>query len=68
MKHEIVYALIARWGNTQLARGLPFFSKVNLRQRTEDLHRLGLKVSVARVVKGRRKVRQFRASKGAPLA
>jgi uncharacterized protein (TIGR04141 family) len=49
LKHEIVYALIARWGNTQLARGLPFFSKVNLRQRADDLGRLGLRVSVARV-------------------
>jgi uncharacterized protein (TIGR04141 family) len=49
LKHEIVFALIAKWGNTSLAKGLPFFSKVNLRQRAEELTRLGLKMSVARV-------------------
>jgi uncharacterized protein (TIGR04141 family) len=47
--HEVVFAIIAAWGDRPVATVLPFFSKLNLRQRADELTRLGLKVSVARI-------------------
>jgi uncharacterized protein (TIGR04141 family) len=47
--HEVVFAIIARWRDRPASVVLPFFSKLNLRQRSDELNRLGLKVSLARV-------------------
>jgi uncharacterized protein (TIGR04141 family) len=47
--HEVVFAIIASWGDRPVTAVLPFFSKLNLRQRADELNRLGLKVAVARV-------------------
>ena len=47
--HEIVYAIVAKWGNRDLVGALPFFSKVNLRWFTEGLRRMGYPVSYKRV-------------------
>jgi uncharacterized protein (TIGR04141 family) len=46
---EVVYAIIAKWDGRDLVEALPFFSKVNLRRFTEDLHRMGFKVSYKRI-------------------
>jgi uncharacterized protein (TIGR04141 family) len=47
--YEIVYAIVAKWRGRSLVEALPFFSKVNLRRCTEDLHRMGYRVSIKRV-------------------
>ncbi len=48
-KYEVVYAIVAKWAGRSLAKALPFFSKVNLRRHVEDLHRMGYRVTTARV-------------------
>lgn len=47
--HEVVFAIITRWRNRAPVDVLPFFSKLNLRQRAQELDRLGFKVSLAAV-------------------
>lgn len=46
---EVVYAIVAEWGRRSLTDALPFFSKVNLRRRAQELGRMGYKVRYARV-------------------
>jgi len=46
---EIVFAIIGPWRNRTAGTTLPFFSKLNLRQRAIELDRLGFKVSLAKV-------------------
>jgi uncharacterized protein (TIGR04141 family) len=47
---RVVFAIVADWNRFQSpVKGLPFFSRVNLRQRIRDLHRLGFQVSWQRV-------------------
>jgi len=48
-EYEITYAIIADWGGRALVDALPFFSKVNLRRHSEDLRRLGYKVTYKRI-------------------
>jgi uncharacterized protein (TIGR04141 family) len=48
-KIEVVYAVVATWGGRTLVQALPFFSKVNLRRHTDDLRRMGYKVSFDRI-------------------
>lgn len=47
--HEVVFAIITRWKGRKPVDVLPFFSKLNLRQRAETLTRLGFRVSIATV-------------------
>jgi len=47
--HEVVFAIIAPWRNRRPSTALPFFSKLNLRQRADELNRLGLRVSIAQI-------------------
>ena len=47
--YEVVYAIVANWKGRTLVNALPFFSKVNLRRHTQDLHRMGYRVSYKRV-------------------
>lgn len=44
-EHEVVYAIIGDWPELDLARGLPFFSKVNLRATANDLRTRGFRVA-----------------------
>jgi len=46
---EITYGIIAKWNDRDFVDALPFFSKVNFRKYTEDLRRIGYKVSYARI-------------------
>lgn len=46
---EIVYAIHAPWAGRSLSQALPFFSKVNLRRHSEDLKRMGYRVSHLRI-------------------
>lgn len=46
---EVVYVIVAKWQGRTLSSGLPFFSKVNLRQRIEDLRAMDFRVSCALV-------------------
>jgi uncharacterized protein (TIGR04141 family) len=48
-RHEIVYGIIESWKGRSLVDALPFFSKVNLRRHTEDLRRMGYRVSYSRI-------------------
>lgn len=48
-RHQIVYAVIAKWKQRTPAQGLPFFSKVNLRRHAEDLRRMGYQVAFKRI-------------------
>jgi uncharacterized protein (TIGR04141 family) len=45
--HEIVFVIIGDWKGQPSPLSLPFFSRVNLRQRTEDLKAMGFRVSCA---------------------
>jgi uncharacterized protein (TIGR04141 family) len=47
--HEVVFGIITRWNGRAPVDALPFFSKLNLRQRAEELNRLGLKTSIAMI-------------------
>jgi len=42
---EVAFAIIAHWNGRRMSTALPFFSKVNLRSRTEELRNRGFKVS-----------------------
>lgn len=46
---EVVYGIIAAWNNRTLVDALPFFSKVNLRRQTDDLRRMGYRVTYKRI-------------------
>ena len=46
---EIVYGIIADWGGGGLADRLPFFSKVNLWHRAQQLRRIGYNVTYAAI-------------------
>jgi uncharacterized protein (TIGR04141 family) len=46
--YEIVYAIVEKWGQRKL-RGIPFFSKINLRKHARGLRRMGFSVSYAAV-------------------
>jgi uncharacterized protein (TIGR04141 family) len=46
---EVVYAIAAKWKQRSLAEALPFFSKVNLRRFSQDLRRMGYKVTHSRI-------------------
>jgi uncharacterized protein (TIGR04141 family) len=48
---EVVYGIIAPWsgGGRSLVEALPFFSKVNLRRHTDDLRRMGYRVTYKRI-------------------
>lgn len=48
-RYEIVYGIIDPWKGRALVDALPFFSKVNLRRHTEDLRRMGYRVSYRRI-------------------
>ncbi len=48
-KCTVVYAIVADWGDRDVAQALPFFSKVNLRRHAEDLRRMGYRVNYERV-------------------
>jgi uncharacterized protein (TIGR04141 family) len=45
--HEIVFVILGDWKGEASPLSLPFFSQVNLRQRTEDLRAMGFRVSCA---------------------
>ena len=47
---EVSYAIIADWRGRQLAKALPFFSKVNLRRAAEELRSRGFGVSCSQVL------------------
>jgi uncharacterized protein (TIGR04141 family) len=47
---EIVYAIIAPWRDRTLAAALPFFSKLNLRARAQELRNRGFRVSCVQVM------------------
>lgn len=47
--YEVVYAIVAKWHDRDFVDALPFFSKVNLRWHTENLHRMGYRVSIKKV-------------------
>lgn len=46
-QHEIVFVIIGDWKDNPSPNGLPFFSRVNLRQHAEDLKTMGFPVSCA---------------------
>lgn len=46
---EVTYGIIAKWNEKELAEALPFFSKITLRKFADDLLKIGVKVSYARV-------------------
>lgn len=46
---EVVYAIVASWNGRQWTEGLPFFSKVNLRQVTTSLRSRGFKVGLTQI-------------------
>lgn len=48
--YVVVYGIIANWGDRSVAEALPFFSKVNLRRHAVDLHRMGYRVELARIM------------------
>ena len=48
-RHEIVYGIIESWNGRSLTEALPFFSKVNLRRHSEDLRRMGYRVSYRKI-------------------
>ena len=48
-RYEVVYAIVANWKGRSFVDAIPFFSKVNLRRYTEDLRRMGYKVSYKQV-------------------
>ncbi len=45
----VVYAIIASWNGRTLSKGLPFFSKVNLRHYAHALRRMGYNVACNRI-------------------
>jgi uncharacterized protein (TIGR04141 family) len=47
--HQVVFAVITRWGGRPATTVLPFFSKVNLRQRATELERLGFTTALAKI-------------------
>jgi len=51
-RFEIVYGVIAKWGQRSLAAALPFFSKVTLRKTVQDLANRGFRVSFAKIPTG----------------
>jgi uncharacterized protein (TIGR04141 family) len=46
---KVVFAIIARWDGRPAANVLPFFSKVNLRQRAIELERLGFTTALGKI-------------------
>jgi uncharacterized protein (TIGR04141 family) len=46
---EVVYAIAAKWNGRSLDEALPFFSKVNLRRFSQDLRRIGYKVTHSKI-------------------
>lgn len=48
-RFEVVYGVIANWGQRSLASALPFFSKVTLRKTVQDLTNRGFRVSCAKI-------------------
>jgi uncharacterized protein (TIGR04141 family) len=48
-RFEVVYGVIANWGQRGLAGALPFFSKVTLRKAVQDLTNRGFRVSFAKI-------------------
>jgi len=48
-RFEVVYAIVAEWRGRPYREALPFFSKVNLRRRVNELTRMGYRVSLKRV-------------------
>lgn len=46
---QIVYAVVADWGEDSFHVRLPFFSKVNLRRQSQELRRTGFRVSHIRI-------------------
>ena len=48
-QYEIVYAIIANWKGRDIQEALPFFSKVSLRHVTNNLKKMGYKVSYLRI-------------------
>lgn len=47
--HDVVFGIIANWAGRQASDVLPFFSKLNLRQRSVELERLGFGVALAKI-------------------
>ena len=46
---EVVYAIAANWNGRSLDEALPFFSKVNLRRFSQDLRRIGYRVTHSKI-------------------
>lgn len=46
---EVVYAIVAKWDGRNLTEALPFFSKVNLRRFSQELRRIGYRVTYSRI-------------------
>ena len=49
-RFEIVYGVIADWGQRSLTAALPFFSKVTLLKTVQDLTNRGFRVSFAKIL------------------
>lgn len=47
--YTVVYAMIMNWRDKSIVDSLPFFSKVNLRRQSEDLRRMGYRVTYKRI-------------------